>query len=76
MESRHTNVVQTMAHGVLELRESHTVDKQTDMAIQYFLDRFYLYRISMRMLINQVRLVRVSIDCGDDNKSFPAQTPA
>ena len=55
MQTRHTNVVQTMAQGVLELKESHTVDKQTDMAIQYFLDRFYMSRISMRMLIHQVR---------------------
>ena len=47
-------MVQTMAQGVLELKESHSVDKQTDMAIQYFLDRFYMSRISMRMLINQV----------------------
>ena len=54
VQARHTNVVQTMAQGVLELKESHTVDKQTDMAIQYFLDRFYMSRISMRMLINQV----------------------
>ena len=54
VQTRHSNVVQTMAMGVLELRDSHTVDKQTDMAIQYFLDRFYMSRISMRMLINQV----------------------
>jgi len=53
IQTRHTNVVQTMAQGVLELKESHKVDKQTDMAIQYFLDRFYMSRISMRMLIHQ-----------------------
>lgn len=57
IQARHTNVVQTMAQGVLELKESHTVDKQTDMAIQYFLDRFYMSRISMRMLINQHKLL-------------------
>jgi len=57
VQARHTNVVQTMAQGVLELKESHTVDKQTDMAIQYFLDRFYMSRISMRMLINQHKLL-------------------
>ena len=45
IQTRHTNVVQTMAQGVLELKESHKVDKQTDMAIQYFLDRFYMSRI-------------------------------
>eukprot|EP00092_Neocalanus_flemingeri_P046827 GFUD01052850.1.p1 GENE.GFUD01052850.1~~GFUD01052850.1.p1 ORF type:complete len:415 (-),score=94.05 GFUD01052850.1:174-1418(-) len=57
VQTRHTNVVQTMAQGVLELKESHTVDHQTDMAIQYFLDRFYMSRISMRMLIHQHTLL-------------------
>lgn len=42
-----------MAQGVLELKESHSVDQQTDNSIQYFLDRFYMSRISIRMLINQ-----------------------
>jgi len=53
IQTRHTNVVQTMAQGVLELKDSHQVDNQTDMAIQYFLDRFYMNRISLRMLIHQ-----------------------
>jgi len=53
IQERHKDVVQTMAQGVLELRDSHSVDKQTDMAIQYFLDRFYMSRISLRMLMNQ-----------------------
>jgi len=57
MQTRHSNVVQTMAQGVLELQESHQVDNQTDMAIQYFLDRFYMSRISMRMLIHQHTLL-------------------
>eukprot|EP00092_Neocalanus_flemingeri_P015056 GFUD01016262.1.p1 GENE.GFUD01016262.1~~GFUD01016262.1.p1 ORF type:complete len:415 (-),score=97.98 GFUD01016262.1:272-1516(-) len=57
VQTRHTNVVQTMAQGVLELKESHMVDHQTDMAIQYFLDRFYMSRISMRMLIHQHTLL-------------------
>ena len=42
---------------MLELQESHKVDNQTDMAIQYFLDRFYMSRISMRMLIHQHTLL-------------------
>ena len=40
---------------MLELKESHTVDKQTEIAIQYFLNRFFMCRISMKMLINQVQ---------------------
>lgn len=42
---RHENVVQTMAQGVLELKDAHDVDIQTEMSIQYFLDRFYMSRI-------------------------------
>lgn len=42
-----------MAQGVLELKESHKIDQQTENSIQYFLDRFYMSRISIRMLINQ-----------------------
>jgi len=57
IQTRHTNVVQTMAQGVLELKETHVVDNQTDIAIQYFLDRFYMSRISMRMLIHQHTLL-------------------
>ena len=53
IQTRHINVVQTMAQGVLELKYSHQVDNQTDTAIQYFLDRFYMNRISLRMLIHQ-----------------------
>ena len=43
-----------MAQGVLELKDTHKVDNQTDMNIQYFLDRFYMSRISLRMLLHQV----------------------
>lgn len=50
---RHESVVQTMAQGVLELKDSHSVDIQTENSIQYFLDRFYMSRISIRMLLNQ-----------------------
>jgi pyruvate dehydrogenase kinase 2/3/4 len=53
IRNRHTDVVQTMAQGVLELKESHKIDQQTENSIQYFLDRFYMSRISIRMLINQ-----------------------
>uniref|UniRef100_A0A1B6DAJ3 Protein-serine/threonine kinase n=1 Tax=Clastoptera arizonana TaxID=38151 RepID=A0A1B6DAJ3_9HEMI len=57
IRNRHTDVVQTMAQGVLELKESHEVDNHTENSIQYFLDRFYMSRISIRMLINQHTLL-------------------
>lgn len=57
IRNRHTDVVQTMAQGVLELKESHDVDVQTENSIQYFLDRFFMSRISIRMLINQHTLL-------------------
>ncbi|CAG0891229.1 unnamed protein product [Darwinula stevensoni] len=57
IRNRHTDVVQTMAQGVVELKESHIVDTQTENSIQYFLDRFYMSRISIRMLINQHSLL-------------------
>lgn len=42
-----------MAKGVIELRESHPVDQTIEHRIHYFLDRFYMSRIGIRMLINQ-----------------------
>jgi pyruvate dehydrogenase kinase 2/3/4 len=42
-----------MAKGVIELRESHEVDQTIEHRIHYFLDRFYMSRIGIRMLINQ-----------------------
>jgi pyruvate dehydrogenase kinase 2/3/4 len=53
IRNRHSSVVQTMAQGVLELKETHQLDQQTEHCIQYFLNRFYMSRISIRMLINQ-----------------------
>lgn len=53
IRNRHKDIVETMAQGVLELKESHAVDTQTGNNIQYFLDRFLMSRISIRMLINQ-----------------------
>lgn len=57
IRNRHSDVVETMAQGVLELKESHDVDHHTEHSIQYFLDRFYMSRISIRMLINQHTLL-------------------
>merc|ERR1719210_1130826 len=57
IESRCEDTVRTMAQGVLELKDSHHVDKQTESSIQYFLDRFYMSRISLKMLMNQHILI-------------------
>jgi len=53
IRNRHSDVVPTMAKGVIELRESHEVDQTVEHRIHYFLDRFYMSRIGIRMLINQ-----------------------
>lgn len=53
IRNRHSTVVETMAQGVMELKETHPIDMATEQSIQYFLHRFYMSRISIRMLINQ-----------------------
>lgn len=57
IRNRHSDVVPTMAKGVIELRESHEVDQTVEHRIHYFLDRFYMSRIGIRMLINQHTLL-------------------
>lgn len=42
-----------MAQGVIELKDTRDIDPSMELSIQYFLDRFYMSRISIRMLINQ-----------------------
>lgn len=42
-----------MADALLMWKESPDYNLAQDQRIQYFLDRFYLNRISIRMLINQ-----------------------
>jgi pyruvate dehydrogenase kinase 2/3/4 len=53
IRDRHSETVQTMASGIIELKESQSVEPGMETSIQYFLDRFYMSRISIRMLINQ-----------------------
>ncbi|XP_007572388.1 PREDICTED: pyruvate dehydrogenase (acetyl-transferring) kinase isozyme 2, mitochondrial-like [Poecilia mexicana] len=57
IRNRHNDVVPTMAQGVIEYKEVFPQDVVTNQNIQYFLDRFYMSRISIRMLINQHTLV-------------------
>jgi len=46
-----------MAHGLMEMKEAaaakHASLYDVESRIQYFLDRFYLMRISIRLLIHQ-----------------------
>jgi hypothetical protein len=42
-----------MAMGILQVQETYGIDSKTEQNIQYFLDRFLMSRISIRMLINQ-----------------------
>ncbi|XP_047428054.1 pyruvate dehydrogenase (acetyl-transferring) kinase isozyme 2, mitochondrial-like [Mugil cephalus] len=58
VRNRHNEVVPTMAQGIIEYKDAFDQhDAVTDHNIQYFLDRFYTSRISIRMLINQHTLV-------------------
>ncbi|XP_051520646.1 pyruvate dehydrogenase (acetyl-transferring) kinase isozyme 2, mitochondrial-like [Myxocyprinus asiaticus] len=57
IRNRHNDVVPTMAQGVIEYRDAFGADHVTSQNIQYFLDRFYMSRISIRMLINQHTLI-------------------
>lgn len=56
IRNRHVHVVETMAQGILEMKETAKEAGEqlhVENQIQYFLDRFYMSRISIRMLINQ-----------------------
>uniref|UniRef100_A0A673VW59 Protein-serine/threonine kinase n=1 Tax=Salmo trutta TaxID=8032 RepID=A0A673VW59_SALTR len=57
IRNRHNDVVPTMAQGVIEYKDAFGQDPVTSQNIQYFLDRFYMSRISIRMLINQHTLI-------------------
>lgn len=51
--NRHSYVVETMAQGVIEMEDTYGMDDKISERIQYFLDRFYMNRISIRMLLTQ-----------------------
>ncbi|XP_058156621.1 pyruvate dehydrogenase (acetyl-transferring) kinase isozyme 1, mitochondrial isoform X1 [Dasypus novemcinctus] len=57
IRNRHNDVIPTMAQGVIEYKESFGVDPVTSQNVQYFLDRFFMSRISIRMLLNQHSLL-------------------
>lgn len=50
VKRRHDPVVTTMAQGILEYKE-HLNSPLIDTEVQRFLDRFYMSRIGIRMLI-------------------------
>ncbi|CAO3593882.1 unnamed protein product [Absidia cylindrospora] len=52
IKQRHDPVVTTMAQGILEYKEK-TRSSLLDTDLQQFLDRFYMSRIGIRMLIGQ-----------------------
>jgi pyruvate dehydrogenase kinase 2/3/4 len=52
IKRRHDSVVTTMAQGILEYKRRRQ-RMQIDSSIQSFLDRFYMSRIGIRMLIGQ-----------------------
>ncbi|XP_035648726.1 pyruvate dehydrogenase (acetyl-transferring) kinase isozyme 2, mitochondrial-like isoform X1 [Oncorhynchus keta] len=57
IRNRHNNVVTTMAQGVVEYKDAFGSDPVTNQNVQYFLDRFYMSRISTRMIMNQHSLI-------------------
>lgn len=52
IKRRHDSVVTTIAQGILEYKRKRQ-RMQIDLSIQQFLDRFYMSRIGIRMLIGQ-----------------------
>uniref|UniRef100_A0A7N6A906 Protein-serine/threonine kinase n=1 Tax=Anabas testudineus TaxID=64144 RepID=A0A7N6A906_ANATE len=57
IRNRHNDVIPTMAQGLAEYKETYGTDPVVSQNVQYFLDRFYMSRISIRMLLNQHTLL-------------------
>ena len=53
IKKRHDPVVTTVAQGIFELKKNNQQSKQVERTIQTFLDRFYMSRIGIRVLIGQ-----------------------
>ncbi|KAI8071870.1 hypothetical protein BDF21DRAFT_344126 [Thamnidium elegans] len=65
VKRRHDPVVTTIAQGILEYKE-HLNSPVIDTEIQRFLDRFYMSRIGIRMLIGQ----HVALYRGPSRKNY------
>lgn len=59
IRQRHKDTVANMAEAVMQMKQQQGVaqDRGLDTCIQYFLDRLYMSRISIHMLINQHTLI-------------------
>jgi len=75
IKNRHSNVVETMAQGILEMKSTHGIEHNVEDKIQYFLDRFYMSRISIRMLINQHTLLFGKPDKNNNPKHIGSIDP-
>ncbi|KAF9164371.1 hypothetical protein DFQ27_001866 [Actinomortierella ambigua] len=65
VKRRHDPVVTTVAHGILEFKESKR-SNLVDTDVQAFLDRFYMSRIGIRMLIGQ----HIALNKGPKRKDY------
>lgn len=53
IRKRHSTVIETLAQGYMEFSDEGKIKEYEESQIQYFLNRFYLSRISIRLLIYQ-----------------------
>lgn len=53
IKTRHDPVVTSIAQGILEYKRMRGPDAAVDTETRYFLDRFYMSRIGIRVLIGQ-----------------------
>ncbi|MEQ8819487.1 MAG: pyruvate dehydrogenase kinase [Sumerlaeia bacterium] len=82
IKTRHNPVFQLMARGVKELK-THLGDRELDIDVHTSLDRFYISRIGIRMLIGQHVAIHeahqpgwVGIICGDCSPAHVARDAA